>query len=202
MSEPPGRRRRERVEILRVQRPTSEFPIVHLEADIPAPRSWLFAIEGLVAHPRAWTIDELRAMPLEENTWDLHCVWGWTRPKLRWEGVSLARFIDQAGPLSSAGHAIARQIEGPYAACFTLEEIRSCMLAWRVDGEDLTPEHGGPLRLVPPPTKWGYKSVKWVGRVSVIEAFIPGFWEEMVGNPRGDIPFEKTDLRFEPEEVH
>ena len=39
------------------------------------------------------------------------------------------------------------------------------------------------------------------GRISVIESFIPGFWEDMVGNPRGDVPPEKLDLRFEPEEA-
>jgi DMSO/TMAO reductase YedYZ molybdopterin-dependent catalytic subunit len=197
MSEPPGRRRRERPDVARVQRPTSDLPVVHLEDLIPSPSNWLFSIEGLVASPKAWTLDALRALPVEVRTWDLHCVWGWTRPSCRWEGVSVAHLLRLARPLPSATFAMARQIEGPYASCFSMQEASDSMLAWRLDGEEIPPEHGGPLRFVPPPNKWGYKSVKWVGRLTLLETFIPGFWEEMVGNPRGDIPPEKLDLRFE-----
>lgn len=180
-----------------MQRPTVEFPVVHLEATIPAPKEWTFSIEGLVRLPKLWSIHALREMRVEERVWDLHCVWGWTRPGLRWEGVGLGRLIDVAGPLPRATHTMARQIDGPYASCLTLEEACASLLAWRVDGDELPAEHGGPLRLVTPPNKWGYKGVKWVGRLVLIPSFMPGFWEEMVGNPQGDIPLERMDLRFE-----
>jgi len=201
MSEPPGKRPRRAVEVLRVQRPTVEFPIVHLEADIPAPKRWSFDVRGLAATSPAWDLDDLRRMPLEERVLDLHCVWGWTRPALRWEGIPLSRLIDAARPLPSATHVVARQIEGPYASCLTMAEARGSLLALRVDGADIEPEHGGPLRLIPPANKWGYKSVKWVGFVTLVDTFTPGFWEAMVGNPVGTIPPEMLDLRFEPQEV-
>ena len=80
-----------------------------------------------------------------------------------------------------------------YTSCFPLNRARRSLLAWRLDGADLTPEHGGPLRLVPPPTKWGYKGVKWVSRLTLIEEFTPGFWESLVGDPHGDIPRDVLD---------
>lgn len=157
----------------------------------------MVGVEGLVEIPRGFPLDEIRAMPAEERIWDLHCVWGWTRPGCRWMGVPAARLIDAARPRARAAHAVVRAIEGPYASCLTLEEARASLLAWRLDGEEISPEHGGPLRLVPPPTKWGYKGVKWVGGFTLTEHFIPGFWEELVGNPHGDIAPEMLDLRFE-----
>lgn len=197
MGAPPGKERRARAEVRRVQRPTDEFPVVHLESDIPSPRAWRLAVEGLAHNQISWSLDELRTMQREDRTWDLHCVWGWTRAGLRWEGIPAARLLDAARPLPSATHVMARQIEGPYASCLTMAEARASLLAWRVDGADLTPEHGGPLRLVAPPGKWAYKHVKWVGRLTLLSSFIPGFWEEMVGNPHGDMPPEMMDLRFE-----
>lgn len=188
---------RTRTPVRRVQRPTNAFPIVHLEASIPDPRSYVVAVSGLAQTPVSMELEELRSLPRHERVWDLHCVWGWTRPALRWEGIPAARLIDAARPLPQATHVMAKQIEGPYASCLTIEEARASLLAWRVDGEDLDPEHGGPLRLVTPPSKWGYKSVKWVGRLVLLSHFVAGFWEAMVGNPRGDIPPEMMDLRFE-----
>ena len=75
----------------------------------------------------------------------------------------------------------------------TLAQTPDLDARWRLDGADLTAEHGGPLRLVPPPTKWGYKGVKWVSRLTLIEEFTPGFWETLVGDPHGDIPQDVLD---------
>lgn len=180
-----------------MQRPVSELPVLHLEAEIPAPKRWSVVVEGLVEVQLAFPLEEIRAMPVEERVWDLHCVWGWTRPACRWEGIPAGRLIDAARPRPQAAYAVVRAVEGPYASCLTLEEARASLLAWRLDAEELTPEHGGPLRLLPPPTKWGYKGVKWVGGITLTQAFIPGFWEELVGDTRGDIPPEMLDLRFE-----
>jgi len=44
---------------------------------------------------------------------------------------------------------------------------------------------------------WGYKGVKWVAKLTLIDHFAPGFWEEMVGNPEGIIPPELQENRFE-----
>jgi DMSO/TMAO reductase YedYZ molybdopterin-dependent catalytic subunit len=176
----------------RVQRRTDDLPILHLEPEIPAGR-WELVVDGAVAEPASWSLDAIRAMASERRVWDLHCVWGWTRMGLVWEGVPAARVIDFAHPLPEARFVMVTAAGNGYTSCFPLNRARRSLLAWRLDGADLTPEHGGPLRLVPPPTKWGYKGVKWVSRLTLIEEFTPGFWEGLVGDPHGDILADVLD---------
>jgi len=176
----------------RVQRRTDDLPILHLEREIPA-AGWELAVDGAVAEPASWSLDAIRAMAPERRVWDLHCVWGWTRLGLAWEGVPAARVIDFAHPLPEARFVMVTAAGNGYTSCFPLNRARRSLLAWRVDGAALTPEHGGPLRFVPPPTKWGYKGVKWVSRLTLIEEFTPGLWESLVGDPHGDIPPDVLD---------
>jgi len=176
----------------RVQRRTDDLPILHLEPEIPA-GEWELVVDGAVTEPASWSLDAIAAMAPERRVWDLHCVWGWTRLGLAWEGVPAARVIDFAHPLPEARFVMVTAAGNGYTSCFPLNRARRSLLAWRLDGADLTPEHGGPLRLVPPPTKWGYKGVKWVSRLTLIEEFTPGFWESLVGDPQGDIPRDVLD---------
>jgi DMSO/TMAO reductase YedYZ molybdopterin-dependent catalytic subunit len=176
----------------RVQRRTEEFPILHLEPEIPAP-GWDLVVDGLVADPMSWSFGAIRRMASERRVWDLHCVWGWTRVGLAWEGIAAGRMIDAARPLPEATHVMVTAEGNGYTSCFPLHRARRSLLAWGLDGAELSAAHGGPLRLVPPPTKWGYKGVKWVSRLTLIDAFTPGFWESLVGDPHGDIPREVLD---------
>lgn len=188
-------RRAQRTDDLRVQRITGDLPVVHLEAEVPTQVSWNVSIRGLVEQPFAVSLSDLRAMPLEERVWDLHCVWGWTAPARRWKGLPASALIDRARPLTSARYVVVGAVETAlgsqrptYASCLTLGEARSGLIALGLDDAPLPPEHGGPLRFVQPPKKWGYKGVKWLATMTLTDEFIPGFWEELVGNPIGDIP--------------
>lgn len=189
----------------RVQRPTVDLPVVHLEREVPALDRWSLSVDGLVEEPCAWDIEQIRSFPREERTLDLNCVWGWVRPACRWRGVEAWRLLDAARPKAGANFVLAEAAADDsvsdsgrvYASCLSMGEARASLVAWQLDEADLTPEHGAPLRLVPPPEKWGYKGVKWLARLSVIDSFSPGFWEEMVGNPVGDIPSDLLEHRFE-----
>ena len=178
----------------RVQRCTDELPVLHLEPEIPSPAQWSVVVDGLVRKQTQWPLEDIRTMGMQERTWALHCVWGWTRPGCRGEGVSAAALIDAAEPLPEAAYVLVRVVQGQYASCLTIEEARDSLLAWRLDGAELTSEHGGPLRFVPPPTKWGYKGVKWVGHLTLLQHHTSGFWEEMVGDPQGDVPQEVLEM--------
>jgi DMSO/TMAO reductase YedYZ molybdopterin-dependent catalytic subunit len=59
------------------------------------------------------------------------------------------------------------------------------LLALRHKGEDLTPEHGGPVRLVVPHLYF-WKSAKWVNGFEFLEEDAPGFWEQNGYHMRGD----------------
>lgn len=173
-----------------VQRVTDDFPILHLEAEIPTSASWDVIVDGLVANPTVWSLDVIRGMVADRRVWDHHCVWGWTKRDCVWDGIPAARLIDAAGPAPEARYVMVTAMGNGYDSCYRLHRARRCLLAWDMDGSPLTPEHGGPLRLVPPPTKWGYKAVKWVSRLTLIRDFTPGFWEGLVGDPHGDVPLD------------
>jgi len=180
--------------VKREQRPTATLPVLHLEASIPRPSRWDLTIDGLVSHPVSFTLDDLLAAAQGERTWDLHCVWGWSRPSCRWRGVAVETVLARARPLPEGRYGVVLASGDGYASCLSLDELRSSLIAFELDGRPLARAHGGPMRLVPPPAKWAYKGVKWVTRIAVVERFTPGPWETLVGNPRGDVPPDLMDL--------
>jgi DMSO/TMAO reductase YedYZ molybdopterin-dependent catalytic subunit len=186
-------------EVRKVQRVLDQIPMptLHLEAEVPAADEgdeWCVRVSGLVERPRALTLGELKARPAVDIEWDFHCVWGWSRRAVRWQGVPLADLLEVAGISGGASHVVAAAVEGPYASCLDLATARRSLLAWAMDGEPLEPDHGAPLRLVPPPDRWAYKGIKWLGSVEVLDHPRYGMWESLVGNPVGEIPPELQEL--------
>jgi len=55
-------------------------------------------------------------------------------------------------------------------------EADDALIAWEADGEPLTPEHGWPLRLVVP-SRYFWKSAKWLRGLELLDHDQPGFWE-------------------------
>lgn len=174
----------------RVQRLVDDLPPVHLEAEVPAADpGWTLALDGLVERPLLLSLPELRALG-EEVVMDHHCVWGWSRRACRWTGVRVGTLLDLAGVAAGARFATVHCRVPPYAACLDLADAREGVLAWGLDGEELAPDNGGPLRFQNPPWLWGYKGVKWAGRISLGDAFAPGFWEAKTADPEGRVPTE------------
>jgi DMSO/TMAO reductase YedYZ molybdopterin-dependent catalytic subunit len=184
----------------RVQRLVDVLPPVHLEAAVPeAVPTWTLRVEGMVRRPLELGLDELRRLGAEEIVADHHCVWGWSRRACRWTGVRAGAVLDLAGPLPGATTVTVACRAAPYAACLELADAREGILAWGLDGRDLPPENGWPLRFQNPPWLWGYKGVKWAGALFVGDRFVPGFWEAKTADPRGRVPDEVL-LPFETEE--
>lgn len=174
---------------VRVQRLVDVLHPVHLEAEIPAAGAdWSISVDGLVTTPLEVSLELLREMPATELASDFHCVWGWSKRSCRWRGVSVGDVLDEAGAAHGADFVTVSCRVPPYASCMRMEDARLGLLAWELDGESLAPEHGWPVRFVAPAWLWGYKSVKWVGGLSVGNTFAPGFWEDLVGDPQGRIP--------------
>ncbi len=170
----------------RVQRVPSEWPVLHLEAEVP---DWDgIVVDGLVRHRRRLALADLRALGTERRHLPVHCVWGWSRPDPTWDGVGMEKVLELAQAVGS--HVTVLSSSGDYSSCLPLADAAAGMLAWARDGDDLTPEAGGPLRFLPPAHYWAYKGVKWAGRVTVGNRFVPGFWESRVADPMGRIPEE------------
>ena len=170
----------------RVQRVPEAWPVVHLEAEVPV---WEhLVVDGHVVHPRRFDLDDLAAIEVEEREVDFHCVWGWSRPRVRWTGIGLDRLLAVVGTQGS--HVTVHAASEQYSACLPVADAARGFLAWARDGEPLAATEGGPLRFVPPPELWAYKGVKWAQRVTVGDRFVPGFWESRIGDPVGNIPPE------------
>ena len=163
-----------------------DFPVLSV-GPTPRPRlaDWTFSINGEVDDVRRWTWEELRALPSETITRDIHCVTKWSKFDTVWEGVSVDTLLE--GLDSAADHVMAF-CDGGYTTNIPLEDITGgkAWVAFSYDGQALEAEHGGPARLLVPHLYF-WKSAKWVRGLTLMNDDSPGFWEvngyHMYGDP-------------------
>jgi len=157
------------------------FPVLNVENGPPATSAaaWELVVDGLVATPLKLDRDAWLALPRTRETRTFHCVEGWSVDHLGWEGVRVADLLSAAAPQVGAGFVTFHAHDGAYTDTLTLDEARApdTLVADRLDGAPLPPDHGGPLRLVVP-SQLGYKSVKWVVRLELTAQRAQGYWEE------------------------
>ncbi|MGW3466388.1 molybdopterin-dependent oxidoreductase [Streptomyces olivaceoviridis] len=155
-------------------------------------------LDGLVDHPRGYTLDELRALPRTRLVKDVQCVTGWRVPGTPFEGVRLSHLLDAAGVRPSAKALRFTCFDGTYTESLTLDQARrpDVLVALRMQDKDIGHDHGGPVRLYVAPMYF-YKSAKWLSGITVTDRVEPGYWENLgydvdawVGrsNGRGDEP--------------
>ena len=143
----------------------NEFPTTSWVADSPREleaESWRLRVDGEVARPL-----ELRAGDLdldEELVATLDCTGGFYSTH-RWQGITVARLLEPAGPDPDAGHVRVVSVTG-YRWSFDRADAEGFLLATRVDGEPLSHGHGAPARLVAPGRR-GFQWVKWVTRIEL-----------------------------------
>jgi DMSO/TMAO reductase YedYZ molybdopterin-dependent catalytic subunit len=132
----------------------------------------------------SWTWDELRSLPSEDITVDIHCVTKWSKLGTNWTGVSVDTLLD--GIDTAAEFAVAF-CDGGYTTNLPLADLTGgkAWIAYRYDGDDLEPEHGGPARLLVPHL-YLWKSAKWVRGLRLLDEDEPGFWESVGYHNRGD----------------
>jgi DMSO/TMAO reductase YedYZ molybdopterin-dependent catalytic subunit len=166
---------------------TRKWPVLHY-GDIPPVdlARWRFEVEGLVEHPVSLTWDELTAFPRRTTLCDIHCVTRWSKLDNRFEGIPVQSVLLLARPRPEATHVLVRAAQG-FTTNLPLSDLDrpENLLAWRHNGEDLTPEHGWPLRLVVPHLYF-WKSAKWVRGLELLSSDEAGFWERNGYHMRGD----------------
>jgi DMSO/TMAO reductase YedYZ molybdopterin-dependent catalytic subunit len=147
-----------------------------------SPTDYRLAIDGLVERPAQLTLAELRAMPPVEITRDFQCVTGWRVPGVRWQGVLLSDLLAAVGVQPGAKALRFESFDGVYSESLTLAEAArpDVIVAYAMGGDPLSQEHGGPVRLYVAPM-YGYKSLKWLSHIQVVDRVEPGYWET-VGN--------------------
>ena len=157
---------------------TEKWPVLHAgevpDVDIAM---WTLELSGEVEQPVTLSFEELAALPATEVTTGIHCVTRWSRFDAHFKGVHWRELAKLCRPKPSARFAIAHAEHG-FTANVPLEalEDENALIVYEADGEPLTPEHGGPVRLFIP-TKYFWKSAKWLRGLELSASDKPGFWE-------------------------
>ncbi len=157
---------------------TEKFPVLTYGA---TPRfdkeTWSFRMFGLVQGEAEISYDQFMSLPQKAQVSDFHCVTQWSRLANTWEGVGVRDLMALIKLDPGAKHVMVH-CDGGYTTNLPLGVLLDddVMFAHRHEGQDLTPEHGWPLRLIVP-KRYGWKSAKWVRALEFIAEDRPGFWE-------------------------
>jgi DMSO/TMAO reductase YedYZ molybdopterin-dependent catalytic subunit len=164
---------------------TEDFPVLSAG---PTPRipleRWEFTVTTETGIRHRWSWTDLLALPAEDVTVDLHCVTKWSKLGTGWRGVPVEALL--ADVETAADHVLVHSYGG-YTTNLPMEDLVDgrAWVAYRYDGDDLAPEHGGPARLLVPHL-YLWKSAKWVRGIQCTIEDEPGFWETLGYHDYGD----------------
>ncbi|NVK34472.1 MAG: protein-methionine-sulfoxide reductase catalytic subunit MsrP [Rhodobacteraceae bacterium] len=158
-------------------------------------RPWSIVVDGLVAKPQTIDIDALlKEMPLEERLYRHRCVEGWSMA-VPWSGFQLSELLKKVEPTADAKYvrfetfnnpevAVGQESQPfypwPYIEGMTVEEAMNelSFMVTGVYGKPLAKQFGAPLRLALP-WKYGFKSIKSIVRISLVDERPVGLWEQL-----------------------
>jgi DMSO/TMAO reductase YedYZ molybdopterin-dependent catalytic subunit len=157
---------------------TEKWPVLHA-GGVPKTdlATWDFKVFGEVENPVTLTYVELQALPPTEVTVDIHCVTRWSRFDTSFKGVHWRELAKLVRPKPAARFVVAHAEQG-FTSNVPLEAVEDdhALIAWEADGQPLDREHGWPLRLVVP-SRYFWKSAKWLRGLELLANDQPGFWE-------------------------
>lgn len=138
---------------------------------------WKLSVGGCVASPIVWTWDQYVVEATFTSVSDFHCVTSWSTFDNQWEGVSFTRLIEIVKPLPPAKFVIFTAYDD-YTTNLPLDACNDddVLLAYKRNGQPLTKEHGGPVRMIIP-KRYAWKGAKWVKEIRFSENDQKGFWE-------------------------
>ena len=158
---------------------------------------WTLQVGGLVNRPRTYGVDDLmKEFASEERIYRLRCVEAWSMV-IPWLGFSLSKLLAQAEPLSNARYVRFETLldaermpgqkggmfEWPYVEGLRVDEAMHdlTILSTGLYGKPSLPQNGAPIRLVVP-WKYGFKSIKSVVKIDLVQEMPVSFW--MASSPR------------------
>ncbi|WP_432565128.1 molybdopterin-dependent oxidoreductase [Kineococcus sp. SYSU DK003] len=180
-----GRRREVDPDLPPGQTLVRDWPVLSAGATPYVDRDeWSFSIATETGAVHTWNWAEVQALGPQDITVDIHCVTHWSKLGMAWRGVSLDRLFEDVD--TSYDYCMAHSYGG-YTTNVPLAELLDgqAWVAFEADGEPLTPEHGGPARLLVPHLYF-WKSAKWLRGIVMQETDEPGFWENAGYNLHGD----------------
>ncbi len=140
-------------------------------------KTWRLKVFGLVEEPFELTWEEFTALPTKTLKTDIHCVTRWSKLDTIWEGVPFKDLFHRVKPKPEAKY-VMEHCYGDYTTNMTLEELLGddVLLAYKYEDQPLSPEHGGPMRMLVPKL-YLWKSAKWLHGLEFMAGNNPGFWE-------------------------
>jgi methionine sulfoxide reductase catalytic subunit len=161
---------------------------------------WIVSVGGLVSNPKTYDIGDLVKMfSNQELIYRLRCVEGWSMV-IPWLGFPLAELLKEVEPRASARYVRFetlydpeqmpgqknRSFQWPYVEGLRLDEALNnlTILATGLYGRDLTPQNGAPIRLVVP-WKYGFKSIKGIVKIDLVEQMPVSLWMNAAPNEYG-----------------
>ncbi|HSB29009.1 MAG TPA: molybdopterin-dependent oxidoreductase [Pyrinomonadaceae bacterium] len=134
---------------------------------------WRLAIEGLVAKPGTYSLADLKRFPSRTQITRHVCEEGWCAIG-EWTGVQLSRVLDAAGMLPNARFVTFYSYDEWIDCIDMLDALHpQTLLAYGMNGRDLSIPHGAPVRLRVE-RQMGYKSMKYIQRIVIKEEFDDG----------------------------
>jgi DMSO/TMAO reductase YedYZ molybdopterin-dependent catalytic subunit len=147
----------------------------------PTPRvrteAWAFTLKNGPKPLKSWNWTEFNALPQTKMTRDIHCVTTWSKFDTFWEGVLVDDILADAGVEAPTDFTLAHSFDGYTTNVPTADLVGGkAMVALRYAGQAITPDHGGPARLLVPHLYF-WKSAKWVNGLQFTPKDELGFWE-------------------------
>lgn len=151
---------------------------------------WKVEVGGLVNNPKTFDLDDVRAFGEEERIYRLRCVEAWSMV-IPWLGFPLSKLLKEVDPLSSAKYVRFETLVNPeemvgqkdqsfpwpYVEGLRLDEAMHdlTLMATGLYGRKLPNQNGAPLRLVVP-WKYGFKSIKSIVKIELVEEMPKSLW--------------------------
>ena len=132
--------------------------------------NWQLAIDGMVARPGSFSLEQLKRYPSTSQITQLICEEGWSFIA-EWIGVPLSHVLNVAGALPQARYVVSYSLEAGWWDSLDMADALhpQTLVTYGMNGRDLPPGHGGPLRLRVP-RQLGYKSLKYITRMTVTDS--------------------------------
>jgi DMSO/TMAO reductase YedYZ molybdopterin-dependent catalytic subunit len=173
------------------QKQVTNFPVLDLgiKPEIPLDQ-WRLRIYGLVEKEVTLDWAAFQSLKHIKTVSDFHCVTRWSQLDMDWQGVRVRDVLNLATPLTPAKFVTMHGYDG-YTTNLPLDALLDddALIAHSVLGKPLTPEHGGPVRMVVP-KRYAWKGAKWLKAIELHEHDRRGFWE-VRGYHNDAFPFEE-----------
>jgi DMSO/TMAO reductase YedYZ molybdopterin-dependent catalytic subunit len=155
------------------ERDITAFPAIGTTNQHVDVASWKLSVEGLVARPRTFTLAQLKQLPPRTQITRHMCEEGWSAIA-KWTGVPLGAVLDAVGILPAARYVQMNSVDDFANSIDMLDALHpQTILAYAMNGADLSVPHGAPLRLRVE-RQLGYKGLKYLHRIVVTNEFDDG----------------------------